>query len=110
MNAAVAKIRSGVPENEVIAEIYRAQIAGVEGHGGNYSSFCPLIQVGDRTSTPHLTWSDTPLPEDSAHHAELAGVRYRYNVPLTRTVHIGKAPEKIRNLANIIVEGVNVGP
>ena len=25
---------------------------------------------------------------------ELAGVRYRYNVPLTRTVHIGKASER----------------
>ena len=109
MNAAIAKIASGVPENEVIAEVYRAQIAGVDGFGGNYSSFCPLIQVGDKTSTPHLTWTDASLPDSALAMLELAGVRYRYNVPLTRTVHIGRAPEKARNLANIIVEGVDVG-
>ena len=109
MNAAISKVRSGVPENEIIAEVYRAQIEGIKEFGGNYSSFCPLIQVGDRTSTPHLTWSDSPLPDEALVMMELAGVRHRYNVPLTRTLHIGKAPQEIRNLANIIVEGVDVG-
>ena len=109
MEAAISKIRPGVPENEVIAEVYRVQIAGVEGYGGNYSSLCPLLQVGDKTSTPHLTWSDRPLPDHALAMMELAGVRHRYNVPLTRTVHIGKAPEKIRHLAEVIVEGVDAG-
>ncbi len=109
MKSGVSKIKVGVPQNEVIAEIYRSQIAGVDGCGGDYSSFCPLIQVGDGTSTPHLTWSDLPLPDDTLIMIEMAGVRRRYNVPLTRTIYLGNPPRNIQNLAEIIVEGVNVG-
>ena len=109
MNAAISKIRAGVPQNEVIAEVYRAQIAGTEGYGGDYTSICPLIQAGESTSTPHLTWSDLPIPSNVLVMLELAGVRRRYHTPLTRTVYLGKAPEKIRNLAKVIVEGVDVG-
>ena len=109
MNSGISKIHAGVPQNEVIAEIYRSQISGVENCGGDYTSLCPLIQVGEGTSTPHLTWSDAPLPEDELVMIEIAGVRRRYNVPLTRTVHLGKPPKSILNLANIIVEGVDKG-
>ena len=109
MNSAISKIRAGVPQNQVIAEIYRAQISGVNGCGGDYASFAPLIQVGEGTSTPHLTWSDAPLPNEVLTMIEIAGVRRRYNAPLTRTIHIGKAPDKVRDLAKVIVEGVDVG-
>ena len=109
MNAAIAKLRAGVPQNEVIAEVYRAQTVGLEGCGGDYTSFCPLIQIGEGTSTPHLTWSDLPIPSDVLVMMELAGVRRRYNSPLTRTVHIGPPPQKIQDLAQVIVEGVDVG-
>ena len=40
---------------------------------------------------------------------EFAGVRRHYNVPITRTVHIGPPPARVKNLADIIVEGVDVG-
>ncbi len=109
MNATISKIRAGVPQNEVIAEVYRAQIAGTNGRGGDYTALCPLIQVDEGTSTPHLTWSDLPIPSDVLVMVELAGVRRRYHSPLTRTVHIGKPPEKIKTLAQVIVEGVDVG-
>lgn len=55
MDRAVAKIAPGVPQYEVIAEVYRAQVMGVDGKYGDYTSLCPLIQVGEGTSTPHLT-------------------------------------------------------
>ncbi len=109
VHAAIAKIRAGVPQNQVIAEVYRASIAGANALGGDYSALCPLIQVGEGTSTPHLTWSDLPLPEDVLVMVELCGVRRRYHAPLTRTIHLGPPPEKIRNLAKVIVEGVDVG-
>ena len=109
MNAAIAKIGAGVPQNAVIAEIYHAQAMGVDGCGGDYSAFCPLIQVGEGTSTPHLTWTDTPIPNDTLVMMEFSGSRLRYQVPLTRTVHIGKAPGNIKDLAKIIVEGVDMG-
>lgn len=109
MNAGLAKMRAGIPQNEVISEIYRTQIVGTDDYGGDYTAFCPLIQVGEGTSTPHLTWSDNPLPNEELIMVEIAGARRRYHAPLTRTVHIGSAPSKIRDLAKIIVEGVDVG-
>ena len=65
MNRAIEKLAPGVPQHHVIAEIYHAQIASVPGIGGDYTSLCPLIQVGEGTSTPHLTWSDEPLPNNA---------------------------------------------
>nr|WP_292490886.1 M24 family metallopeptidase [Mesorhizobium sp.] len=65
MNEAIALVEPGVPENEVIAEVYRSQILGIDSKYGDYASCCPLSQVGEGTSTPHLTWTSTPLPKDS---------------------------------------------
>ena len=75
MNRAVTKLASGVPQHEVIAEVYQAQIMGIDGKFGDYTSICPLIQVGERTSTSHLTWTDEPLPENTLVVMEIAGAR-----------------------------------
>ena len=86
---AVEHLKPGIPQNQVIAEIYDAQIRGVEGAGGDYTSICPLIQIGEGTTTPHLTWSDAPLPSDILIVTELAGARRHYHAPQTRTIHLG---------------------
>ena len=62
MNRAIEKVAPGVAQYEVIAEVYSAQILGVKGAYGDYTGLCPLIQVGEGTSTPHLTWSDQAHP------------------------------------------------
>ena len=107
MNAAVAKMAPGVPQNHVIAEIYNTQIMGAEGVGGDYTAICPLMPVGERTSTPHLTWTDAPLPSDGLAMLEIAGARRRYHAPLTRTIHLGKPPARILDAAKTVVEGVD---
>ena len=107
MNRAIAKVAPGVPEYEIIAEVYHAQVMGVEGRYGNYSSLCPLIQVGEGTSTPHLTWSEHPLPEDTLVMMELGGARHHYQAPLTRTLYLGSPPPEVTKLAGTIVEGVD---
>ncbi|MER9296456.1 M24 family metallopeptidase [Mesorhizobium sp. M0621] len=109
MNRAIDKMRPGVPQNHVIAEIYHAQIMGVPGAGGDYAAICPLMPVGEGTSTPHLTWSDAPLPDSGLAILEIAGVRRRYHAALTRTVHFGKPPQAILDMARAIVEGVDAG-
>lgn len=108
MNRALQKIAPGVPQYEVIAEVYHAQVTGVGGKFGDYTSLCPLIQVGEGTSTPHLTWTDEPLPDDSLIMMELAGARHHYHAPLTRTIYLGTPPAEISALAQTIVEGVDV--
>ncbi len=111
MDRALAKIAPGVPQYEVIAEVYHAQVMGVEGKFGDYTSLCPslcpLIQVGEGTSTPHLTWTDEPLPDNTLIMMEIAGARHHYHAPLTRTIHLGKPPGKIVELTKVIVEGVD---
>ncbi|MGB1682835.1 MAG: M24 family metallopeptidase [Arenicellales bacterium] len=105
MNRAVAKVAPGVREYEVIAEVYQSQVMGLEGKYGDYTSICPLIQVGEGTSTPHLTWSDKPLPDDTLISIELGAARRHYHAPLTRTLYLGSPPKDVLRLADAIVEG-----
>jgi len=108
MRRALARMAPGVREYEVMAEVYHAQIMGLDGKCGDYTSLCPLIQVGEGTSTPHLTWTDRPLPNDTLVMMEIGAARRHYQAPLTRTVHLGPPPQEIANLAKVIVEGVDV--
>jgi Xaa-Pro aminopeptidase len=107
MNAAIAKMAPGVRQSEIVAEVYARQTLGIDGLSGDYTSLCPLIQVGEGTSTPHLTWSEAPLPDNTLIVMEIAGARRHYTAPLSRTIHLGKPPQKIADLARVIVEGVD---
>jgi ectoine hydrolase len=109
MNRAIGKMRPGVPQNHVVAEIYHAQIMGIPGAGGDYAAICPLVPVGAGTSTPHLTWTDAPLPDNGLAIIEIAGVRRRYHAALTRTVHFGEPSQLYRDTARAIVEAVDAG-
>ena len=63
MNKALSRLQPGVRQYQVIADVYHDQIMGFDDNYGDYTAFCPLIQVGEGTSTPHLTWSAEPLPD-----------------------------------------------
>lgn len=108
MDAALQKMAPGVPQYEICADVYHAQVMGIGGHFGDYTSLCPLIQVDEGTSTPHLTWTDEPLPEKALVMMEIGAARRHYQAPLTRTIHLGKPPVAISDLAKVIVEGVDV--
>lgn len=108
MQKAISRLRPGTRQFEVIADVYHAQITGFDSKFGDYTGLCPLIQVGEGTSTPHLTWTDDPLPDSGLVVMEIAAARRHYNCPLTRSMHIGKAPEKVIRLAEVIVEGGDV--
>ncbi len=105
MSNALERIAPGVRQYEVIADVYSDQITGFDGKFGDYTGLCPLIQVGEGTSTPHLTWSDEPLPEAGLVVMELGAARRHYNAPLTRTAHIGTPPQEMTRLTGVIVEG-----
>ena len=107
MNRAIEKVAPGVAQYEVIAEVYSAQILGVKGAYGDYTGLCPLIQVGEGTSTPHLTWSDKPIPRDTLVMLEMAGARHHYHAPLTRTLFLGSPPSEVTALTRAIIEGVD---
>ena len=104
MNKALSRLVPGVRQFEVIADVYRDQVMGVDGKFGDYTGLCPLIQVGEGTSTPHLTWTDEPLPQSGLVVMELGAARRHYHAPLTRTAHIGPPSAKMSRLADAIVE------
>jgi ectoine hydrolase len=104
MQTAIANLRPGVPQHEVVAEVYRAQTRGVDGKYGD-SSGPPLIQTSEQTNAPHLSWTDEPLPSSGLVLMEFGATRRRYCAPLCRTVHIGKPPPEVSRLAEAIVEG-----
>lgn len=107
MNKAMDRLVPGVKQYEVIADVYHAQITGIDGKFGDYTSLCPLIQVGEGTSTPHLTWTDEPLPDSGLVVMELGAARRHYHAPLTRTAYIGTPPDEITKLVDVIIEGGN---
>jgi ectoine hydrolase len=105
MKQAIANVKTGVRQYELIADVYHSQITGINGKYGDYTSLCPLIQVGEGTSTPHLTWTDEALPDTGLVVMELGAARRHYNAPLTRTLHLGRPPENMMRLAATIIEG-----
>jgi Xaa-Pro aminopeptidase len=108
MNKALDRLRPGVRQFEVIADVYHGQITGYDDKFGDYTSLCPLIQVGEGTSTPHLTWTADPLPDSGLIVMEIGAARRHYHAPLTRTAHIGTPPDAVEHLAKVIVEGGDV--
>jgi Xaa-Pro dipeptidase len=107
MKIGIESIQPGVRECDVAAKISHAQISGTEEYGGDYPAIMPLLPSGEKTSTPHLTWTDERYKEGDTVILELAGCYKRYHSPLARTVNIGKPKENIKMLVDIVVEGLN---
>ncbi|MFT9849392.1 M24 family metallopeptidase [Aneurinibacillus sp. REN35] len=107
MRIGIESIEEGIRECDVVAKIYHAQISGTEQYGGDYPAIVPLLPAGEKTSTPHLTWTDQTYKRGEPVILELAGCYHRYHSPLARTVVIGEAPAKISELAKVVGEGIN---
>lgn len=106
MQAAIDAMGAGVPQCQVAAAIQEAQARGIDGVAGDYPAIVPLMPTGVGTSCPHLTWQDAPFVAETGTSIEIAGVRRRYHVPMTRTVYLGTPPEKMTRAADIVVEGI----
>ncbi|MCM3392711.1 M24 family metallopeptidase [Cytobacillus oceanisediminis] len=107
MAAGIELVNEGVRECDVAAKIFHTQITGTDEFGGDYPAIMPLLPSGERTSTPHLTWTDQRYKSGELVILELAGCYKRYHSPLARTVHIGQPSEKIKSLSEVVVEGLN---
>ncbi|MEC3882949.1 M24 family metallopeptidase [Halobacillus sp. HZG1] len=106
MTKGVESIDPGVRECDTAAEIYYHLVRGTPDFGGEYPAIVPLLPTGDHTSIPHLTWSDRPFVKGNAVIVELAGCYKRYHVPLARTVSIGEPNEKMKQVAPVVLEGI----
>lgn len=106
MQAAYDRIDVGVRENDVVAAIYNAQIYGSDTFGGDYPSIVPMLPTGEQTGSPHLTWTDQRYKKGDLVTIEIAGAYRRYNVPMARTVSLGKAEDRVLDVGKVVLEGI----
>lgn len=107
MFTAIDSIGEGVRECDVAANVYHTQISGTEAFGGDYPAIVPLMPSGEKTSTPHLTWTDQRYKKGDIVILELAGCYRRYHTPMARTVVIGDPPPHVQELSDAVAEGLN---
>ncbi len=109
MNTAIEKLEPGVRECDAVAAVYQAQMSGTPEFGGDYPSIVPMMPTGEKTSAPHLTWTDAPYESEQMVNLELAACRHRYHCPIARTAYLGKKPpSKLAELAEHTVDGLNL--
>ncbi len=101
--------RPGIKKNDLVAEIYRTSIAGVDGYWGDYPAIVPMAPSGMDATAPHLTWDDRPMQADECTFFEIAGVHRRYHCPQSRTVFLGKPPQKYRDAEKAVLEAIDAG-
>jgi Xaa-Pro dipeptidase len=109
MQTALDHISPGVRECDAVAAVYQSQMAGMPEFGGDYPAIVPMMPTGEKTSAPHLTWTDEPYKKNQSVNLELAACRHRYHSPLARTAYLGEnPPQKLSSLAAHTVEGLNL--
>ncbi|MCF8078653.1 MAG: M24 family metallopeptidase [Desulfobacterales bacterium] len=109
MQTAIDRLEPGVRECDAVADVYRAQMSGTDQFGGDYPSIVPMMPTGEKTSAPHLTWTDAPYENEQMVNLELAACRNRYHCPIARTAYLGKQPpDKLVSLAKHTVEGLDL--
>ncbi|SLN47114.1 Creatinase [Pseudoruegeria aquimaris] len=106
---AIALSEPGRRKNELVAEILRTAIRGVEGAWGDYPAIVPLTPSGADASAAHLTWNDAPMRSGEATFFELSGCYRRYHAPLCRTVFLGRPPPEMQAAAAAQMEGIAAG-
>lgn len=107
--AIVEKAEPGMPKNELVAEIYRTGVLGADGHWGDYTAIVPMAPSGMDATAPHLTWDDYPLQNNESTFFEIAGAHLRYHCPQSRTLFIGKPPQKYLDAEKAVLEAVEAG-
>ena len=103
------KAEIGMRKNELIADIYHASVLGADGHWGDYPAIVPMAPSGIDATAPHLTWDDTPMQAGESTFFEIAGAYRRYQCPQSRTLFLGKPPQKYLDAEKAVLEAVDAG-
>jgi ectoine hydrolase len=110
MHARIAEMAEpGLRKCDLVAEIMAAGVRGLPDAGGDYPAIVPLLPSGAEASAPHLTWDDRPMKAGEATFFEIAGCRWRYHCPLSRTIFLGDPPAHILNAEGAVLEGMEAG-
>tara|TARA_R110002033_G_scaffold31644_5_gene68929 strand:+ start:5567 stop:6745 length:1179 start_codon:yes stop_codon:yes gene_type:complete len=103
------RVEPGVPKNEIVAEIYRDAVRGVDGAWGDYPAIVPLLPSGSDAAAPHLTWDGRPFETGEATFFEISGCYRRYHAPFCRSLFLGTPPDFLKRAEAALVEGLEAG-
>ncbi|MFT5066846.1 MAG: ectoine hydrolase [Yoonia sp.] len=103
------KAEVGMRKNELIADIYQASVLGADGHWGDYPAIVPMAPSGVDATAPHLTWDDTPMKAGESTFFEIAGSYRHYQCPQSRTLFLGKPPQKYLDAEKAVLEAIDAG-
>jgi ectoine hydrolase len=103
------KAEPGMRKNDLVADIYHASVTGADGHWGDYPAIVPMAPSGMDATAPHLTWDDSPLKTGESTFFEIAGAYRRYQCPQSRTLFLGRPPQKYLDAEKAVLEAVEAG-
>ncbi|WP_226782777.1 ectoine hydrolase DoeA [Oceaniglobus trochenteri] len=101
--------KPGMRKNDLVAEIYATGIRGAFGYWGDYPAIVPMAPSGLDATAPHLTWDDRPMETGEATFFEIAGAHRRYQCPQSRTLFLGKVPQKYRDAERAVLDAIAAG-
>jgi Xaa-Pro aminopeptidase len=100
MEEAIRLIRPGVTELDIAAEIgYRMRRKGASGE-----SFEAIVAAGPRSALPHARPTSRRIGKNELVVLDLGAILRRYCSDLTRTVHVGKAPARVRQWYHAVLD------
>ncbi len=102
---ALRKIRPGVTEKELAAEIeYQMRRLGAE-----RPSFETIVAFGERTALPHASPTNRKLKGNELVLIDMGAFRNGYASDMTRTLHLGRPPVRIRRMYDAVLEAQLAG-
>jgi Xaa-Pro aminopeptidase len=100
MEEVIRLIRPGVTELDIAAEIgYRMRRKGASGE-----SFEAIVAAGPRSALPHARPTARRIGKNELVVLDLGAILRHYCSDLTRTVHVGKAPTRVRKWYQAVLE------
>ena len=110
MHAAIYEmIEPGLKKNLLAAEIFRSGVAGTDDYWGDYPAILPMLPTGMDATAPHLTWDDSVLAAGDITFFEIAGCYRRYHCPMSRTISLGKPPQKYLDAEKAVLDAMAAG-
>jgi ectoine hydrolase len=103
------KAEPGMRKNDLIADIYHASITGVDDYWGDYPAIVPMAPSGADATAPHLTWDNSPLKSGESTFFEISGTFRRYHCPQSRTLFLGKVPQKYLDAQSAVQDATAAG-
>ncbi|MFI5094977.1 MAG: M24 family metallopeptidase [Candidatus Acidiferrales bacterium] len=100
LTGALKLLKPGVRENEIAAEIeYQMRRGGASG-----PAFETIVAFGERSALPHARPTAKRLKKNELVVLDLGVILAHYCSDITRTVYVGRAPARVKQWHNAVLE------